>query len=813
MSKAQGEEPSASGESYSRSSNGGSISEASNRKSTNRIETGRAVIRPRRGRAGQTTSKSSKLGGVRASTKKLVEAMVDSTLREEAKYNEQDDILADLELDSIDESTLAPQVDWTETYRFLVRAQCSNLYGRVDREKALGYLLNGFRASAKCPRTMEALQTCFKIEAEELTRFDYKLDAKSRFWSMKRHEYFGSKLELVKEYFSGVPSHVKKTTCAFIVAGSLGGVAGLAMGGLTGPSTFLSAPIACYGLTQMMLFSKLGQGGKILSLASVGSVFAGLAMGWSGLYTVIILHLKVATGFSVYKGLEYLYHYFWPPDLDPPDVIPTTCLEGRFMTERHPKATLTLPEYMECKETTIPVGFTIGLEFLSMPRSCAHNEALAVNNRQLLSPIGKAKIRAKYWKRGFGLLYDMVPLRPQMDHDEKDLEKFLSRYPKGRRGCLEASYRKWSYALDANSQTKSFVKDEWKVLLEEDSYDPRCISGKHDDYLLNTFGYWVWFNRIAHYFHVVGPDGTRNRLVDTAGLSGDVVGAAISQLEHEGYICLSGDLSRNDGRSEIEALEATFDYYEQCNLDSELLRNLRKQTSDCGGRTRNGVKYSCPGKVCSGVIDTHGSNTFRVFAMVLSLMLCFGIEDFYVFANGDDHLVFVKPVNGESPITADDFKTHFSFFGHKEGVEVIEDYDLIEYCSSRFWRIGNGLRCMGPKPFRALLKGGMPKKHFKTKAELEEHVRGVATGYLPFRWIPFLGHWALEFGTTISNHHDYKLKVGEIEVDYDEVASHFYKLYGFEAEAGKQFISDLGGVCLQTYRSAVTDHGIWVDFQ
>jgi len=121
--------------------------------------------------------------------------------------------------------------------------------------------------------------------------------------------------------------------------------------------------------------------------------------------------------------------------------------------------------------------------------------------------------------------------------------------------------------------------------------------------------------------------------------------------------------------------------------------------------------------------------------------------------------------------------------------------DSLEYCSSRFWRVNEEERVMGPKLGRLLAKAFMPHRIMRER-DLYEHVRTVARGFYHYRWIPGLDVLLDKLGVTGYSGATVDLQfksmlVEPIEVDPAYVEEYFMTTYGFRGDQLRALINSI----------------------
>ncbi len=456
----------------------------------------------------------------------------------------------------------------------------------------------------------------------------------------------------------------------------------------------------------------------------------------------------------------------------------------------------------KCVPQRTLIGFSVNVDTLWIPRLCTHNEKCACLTRQMMPALYEGedydalKARSKrMWDEAAKLLLKEIDW-PELMLEEPEVmfAHFISRYPIRRREQLIRAWNNiWAKGLDEDeslAMVKAFVKREVLVGKTRRKRQPRLISGKLDEYLAVTcMPYFLWQKQcVAKLWTATDLHDPvfEQDYIYSGGMDGERIGQIISHYEAKGYWCYEGDYSRYDGHTEDEALEAEYSIIEaKCGkVTADLFRRSIKRS----GYTMGGHKYKLMGKMDSGMISTSFGNTKRGF--MLALMMKKRLKDlgflgdkdrFVVMQLGDDNLFFVSkriPVDVLIDVARD--------MGHV--LETKEhspaDYDFIEYCSMRPWRVSPGKRVLGPKIGRVLTKSFVMSQNLPTDMTIEQWMRVVAVGFKNYTWLPGLGQVIDCFDTTASQHPtpewQVTLRNPLDEIDYTEVYSMFGNVYGFD---------------------------------
>lgn len=458
-------------------------------------------------------------------------------------------------------------------------------------------------------------------------------------------------------------------------------------------------------------------------------------------------------------------------------------------------ASVTITAQPKCVRCEFAVGFTTAPHAVWIPRLCTHNELNALVYRQLLPALSDPATRRRLWKIGCDqLLQELPPMMPQdLQTPEERFEFFLAKYPVRRRDQIRNEYqRKNQSFLAPECNTAAFVKREWLVGKALNKRNPRLISGKSDGYLAETGPDYYCFQKemCKRYWNEISAFS--QKYIYTGGMTGDQIGALFSQFVlSRGWEVIEGDYSRYDGHNEQEAIEAEMEYYAPV-LCEDVRTHLLLQTRT-EGRTGGGHKFKCIGKVASGVINTSFGNTIRGFMILSAYESCYGYKDWAVMQLGDDNVIFAKDVVAFNLPRLVEFA---AAMGHKLEAIHRPDPDFAEYCSQRFWKIGDTY-VLGPKPGRVLAKTFICHDASLSTEDMPEYCRGVAAGFQHYTWIPVLsivvqkllgmptGRISRNVQAALARmreeqYHKITLRT-QLDVDLSAVYSQFLKIYGFDA--------------------------------
>lgn len=527
---------------------------------------------------------------------------------------------------------------------------------------------------------------------------------------------------------------------------------------------------------------------------------------------VLLWFAKPKLFYSIlFVAITQLVRYYWSTRIV--DELTVTklehlgdwCTEGSIVLEtlyKIDKNWLKLPRFItdrwKCERRDYLVGFTIAEGRVWCPRNCFHNQYRCMVKRQLLPVIdpvpyllGNEKFlvtRQEAWTRNLKVFTNLFPcpeLRYSGDH-ARMFETFILKYPLRMRDALRKQYNENRNGLYfVNSNSKNFVKVEFLPVKKAEKMDPRAISGKNFDYLVESAPEYYCLQKQLCKEVWNDPQelfDNRSKFIYTGGMTPDQIGLLVSLYETIGWHFSEGDFSRYDGHNEVEALQAEFDWYKLSHETKELL--LRQLKTN--GAFNSGIKVHHVGKVCSGVINTSLGNTIRGFMLFAGFFDTIGYQDYVVIQLGDDNIVITKDRLELAPLV--DWAT---ICGHKLEINNIDDVDKLQFCSSYFWQVQPGLRVLGPKPERVLAKTFISTDPNLRKDQLGSYVTQIAQGFKNYFWIPVLGEFCqkildakLTERTVKVKNNEFSIRLKEpIPVDKSLVRAQFYKLYGFAADA------------------------------
>lgn len=476
----------------------------------------------------------------------------------------------------------------------------------------------------------------------------------------------------------------------------------------------------------------------------------------------------------------------------------------------------------------VPVGFTTQMSGLWLPRkNCWHNEALSVVSRQLYG------VNPKSTSQGRFEVYDLgrriaTALWDNVGHVLPDPGVAQETYLKGKSKAQVRIFTNGLEKLVAGASIEyraaSFVKVEMGGEKNPEDRHPRCICGSHQDgTYIASIGpkYYAFQHECVRVLFKAKENPLDSFFVYTSGMSGEQVGGLIAHLEDLSHWVIEVDLKRCDGHNSVEARQAERRWYKDNGLDDETLEVLAHDDSGAG-RTTQGFKFTCGSSQMSGRPDTSWGTSIRltfvdfVYGAWKNYRLSYGHNaslisswnKFYKWARtvkGFDSLIEEykrNPTRGirlgddgamahaeEPDPTVIDFV--YTRAGHEASIKIWapDQYDHLTFCSSPFWDIGNGRRCMGNFPFHTLSKTWMNSDNTILQQDLPGFMRGVAMGFKHSTWIPVLGTVVMQLASIkadVRNDRQYieslQYKIRNtsavLDVDPSSVARHFEAIYG-----------------------------------
>lgn len=262
-------------------------------------------------------------------------------------------------------------------------------------------------------------------------------------------------------------------------------------------------------------------------------------------------------------------------------------------------------------------------------------------------------------------------------------------------------------------------------------------------------------------------------LVYCSGYTGLQLGESFSQQDYPCYVLT--DVSSFDASVNSEIIKArnnTLWYKIVENVNQFMC--FKSMENPKGFGMKSGLFYSVRGKRCSGDQNTSLDNTDINFAIHLyAIYQKIGFiphNQIKIWALGDDCVLagplWLRDIN---------FKGELAQIGFDMKVKIVEDPDLVDFCSQYFWRVGQK-RVLGGKPGRILEKIGFSTSDNSTFREVL-----LTTQYHSY-FVPMV-HEYINQGLKLTTKQratyvDHSRSSGCLENPTDETYTQFEKIYG-----------------------------------
>lgn len=471
-------------------------------------------------------------------------------------------------------------------------------------------------------------------------------------------------------------------------------------------------------------------------------------------------------------------------------------------------------------------GMTLFADLIWMPRTnSSYNAEDGMRMRQLLPVRSTHEARKHSYDAGVdALVADWGGVEIPDDTLENKRETFLNKYPQRRRQCIAA----WAEPLDKSgyydNRSIADVKREWLFRKPVSKNNPRIITTHHESQLLlmGPEAYHEFKHRKRALFG--DQEWVKRKHIIVGGMDAVKIGDIVTFNEARGYFAYESDGSRWDGRTEKEGLQAEIAAWRKMGMADNTADYLALNI-DTKGRVRAGGKYSTEGKRDSGTINTSDGNGAEGHIIDAGVLNTFPFNeedgdevdgsdsdtasegeepepvveildegwmvgepheepiDYMVVRNGDDMMAFTSRKLTTLEILK--WERHYTNCGHKAPV-FFKEYDDLEFNGGMFPRIGSGQRVWAPYIAKMCAKLFMPKHRDMTKAEVEDHIYGVANGMKHYTFLPILGPIlaAILTGGRVAKtieRDEYKCSLREgLEVDKEEVYDYYNARYGID---------------------------------
>jgi len=411
------------------------------------------------------------------------------------------------------------------------------------------------------------------------------------------------------------------------------------------------------------------------------------------------------------------------------------------------------------------------------------NEEIAIINRVLNSPPDP---EAGLWTRiGVKLCTEMIP---RGIIKAMHFEAWNNSFPLARRDKQSRAYQDYKNCPDKsviikNCVRKAFIKRE-KLLKSGvegmEDFDPRVIQGCGD--LANCL-LGPWMRSFGKYLAKHWNFDSSSNYTYASGCSAEQIGKWVDDSVAQGYNSFwLNDYSRLDASLATEALQAEQTVYYMCGAGPDQQAVLTEQLH-IHGYSKHGFYYSvCKGR-CSGDPNTSCGNTMLVVGandyvygvVVLTMRVQEEKTGKRILGLGDDSVLAAKfdPDIGL-------LESVPARLGLKAKPKVINDPDLIEFCSGYVWNTDFG-RVWGPKPGRFLAKIA-----YSTSQQLDPTgwLKGVLTCVKDdVAFIPILATYVshclklLAKANGARTEQPHKYHVSKVHKATADTYAQFYKLY------------------------------------
>jgi hypothetical protein len=419
------------------------------------------------------------------------------------------------------------------------------------------------------------------------------------------------------------------------------------------------------------------------------------------------------------------------------------CYEGAPISKQGAKTSIRVDSTLsECKPRhgATLCGISFAQRMPVQPRSCQHNEVIAVHNRVIMDTnvFYSEEIIKQTWAR---LRKDFLPEFAKLltpDHDNNVVEvpfnEWLTRFPlRSRNTFLKAMEEKEVVEDPRYNRRKAFVKREFLLKLDDlgpYDLDPRLIQGAQASYQIDTGPWTLAYSKFLAKKWSMASDSS---IIYTSGMTANELGQAFDYAveymitNFGSCVTVEDDGKFWDGTQTEEAIKTENDLYAQHKPPAKVMRALKMQEV-CVGATPHGVKYRAKGKRKSGDGNTSCGNS-----QTNASDHTFGIQEtsghtieeiqFHVlmFVLGDDNLMFTHIEYHKYIVDSVDVLRRL---GLQPKMKLNLDYRLSEYCSGWFWPSDTGT-VFGPKIGRVLMKNAWSRS---AERQPESWSRAVALG-------------------------------------------------------------------------------------
>ncbi len=408
------------------------------------------------------------------------------------------------------------------------------------------------------------------------------------------------------------------------------------------------------------------------------------------------------------------------------------------------------------------LGFGVQGVLPTVPRSCQHNEELAIKNRmslenrELIVLPDRVIVKEVEWKDVSKVFKELPTLHPLYKFQSPvrawPFEKWLDSTPlaasrkemlrKARLSLRHKGTRYRGHEATKMASREAFAKIE--KLVGNPEACPRLIQGASPEYQVATGPITKSLSQRLK------DTWTRDNIIwYTSGARPSDLGKFVEQIldmppVEGGYVFVEGDFGRYDGTQSKGSLTFELEWYEAAKIGEAKLNTIKQQWHT-RGVTKNGVVYVCVYKRNSGDGNTSCGNsitnggvmiyafteTQKAVDFMKKLQSSTNIErtlsDFClnyirIMVLGDDNLSIV-PALMLDIVASENLLVER---GLRPEIKVSRDYQEVEFCSGRFYPSSMGIR-WGPKIGRFLAKTGWALKPYGEKKS-KQWLKGVSLG-------------------------------------------------------------------------------------
>lgn len=198
-----------------------------------------------------------------------------------------------------------------------------------------------------------------------------------------------------------------------------------------------------------------------------------------------------------------------------------------------------------------------------------------------------------------------------------------------------------------------------------------------------------------HIFHAMQIHAGQEHPVVAKGLTSRKKASVIVDHINSGYTAIGLDASRFDQSIRRDLLMVEHHVYKKLFAgDLELAQLLKLQLNNHGRVTNKYFSVSCSyGAIrCSGDVNTSLGNCIISYLMVVSYMRHLTIQDYRVFLDGDDLLLFIRP--NQVGLVSSTYGAYYLQYGLRMKLDCIATFpEQVEFCQSkpvntgRYWTL------------------------------------------------------------------------------------------------------------------------------